>query len=419
MFDVLKFGAKTDGVTESTNAIRDAISAAVEKGGGIIHFPKGNYTTGAIHLKSNITLNIDSEAIIKFSNDFDDYLPMVLVHWEGTEVINFSPLIYANGVENIGITGRGIIDGNGEKWWDFYRNLKENAKKTGHWDTSSKWQKLFLQSNAKLLANTSELPDEDTQLKQGFLRAHFIQLINSKNILIQGLTIRNSPFWTVNPVLSDNITITGLTIENPSNSPNTDGIDPDSCRNVSISNSSISVGDDCVCIKSGKDRQARRINRPSENIMITNCKMFRGHGGVVIGSEMSGSVRNINASNLYFEGTDRGVRIKSTRGRGGVVENVYMSNIVMKNIKYEGITVNTFYTKTNPEPVSERTPIFKNFILKNITGDAKFGIQLLGSPEMPLKNISLNDIDITAKQDIVINDAEDIFFKNVSTKTLT
>jgi hypothetical protein len=231
--------------------------------------------------------------------------------------------------------------------------------------------------------------------------------------LIENVTIRNSPFWNINPVYCDNVTVRGVTVLAPDNAPNTDGIDPESCRNVHISDCHISVGDDCITIKSGRDAEARRINRPAENYTITNCTMLRGHGGVVIGSEMSGSVRQIAISNCVFDGTDRGIRIKSTRGRGGIVEDVQVSNIALHNIREEAITLNLFYTQAPAELLSDRTPRFRNIHISGVSGDARQAGLLLGLPESPLTNVSIENVSLVAKQGFVIKDAKDVRLRSV------
>ncbi|MGD9929208.1 MAG: glycoside hydrolase family 28 protein [Mangrovibacterium sp.] len=400
--NVLEHGARTDGEYLNTEVIRELIEAASQEGGGTLYFPAGDYLTGPIHLKSNITIYLEAGATLRFSNDFDHYLPMVPSRWEGTTVVNFSPLIYAYEAENITITGRGTLDGQGKKWWDYHHFLYSQPK-----TFKSKWQQLFAENNPDVL-----LPDIPDMVTRGFLRPPFIQPMYCKNIRIEGITIINSPFWTVNPQFSENITIDGVTINNPK-SPNTDGINPESCKYVHISNCHISVGDDCITIKSGKDRSGRAEAAPCENITITNCTMLSGHGGVVIGSEMSGDVKKVTISNCVFEGTDRGIRIKSTRGRGGVVEDIRVSNVIMKDIREEAIKLNMYYSKTEYEPVSERTPVFRNIHFSGITGNAKQAGFLLGLDEMPISNISFTDIRINGEIGFTVKDAEDISFHNV------
>lgn len=403
-FDVTKYGAKRDSSKIATAAIRKAIEAAVKMGGGTVYFPPGKYLTGPIHLKSNITILIDAGAELHFSDNFDDYLPMVPSRWEGTDVTNFSPLFYAYKAENIAIKGRGLIDGHGKKWWAY----SEVTVKTS---PGSTWQDEFHRQNKDILR-----PDLPGWVERGFLRPPFIQPMHCKNVLIEGITIRNSPFWTVNPEFCENVTITGVTITNPP-SPNTDGINPESCRYVHISNCHISVGDDCITIKSGKDRAGRKMNVPAENYTITNCTMLSGHGGVVIGSEMSGGVKKIAISNCIFDGTDRGIRIKTARGRGGVVEDIRVDNIVMKNIKEQAIVLDMQYAKTTPEPVSERTPVFRNIHFSHITAETNQAGFLNGLAEMPIENVSFSDLQFQAKTGFIIKEATNIAFHNVTINT--
>lgn len=404
-YNVLDYGAINDGSTKITEAIADAIAAASEAGGGTVFFPAGEYLTGPIHMESNITLFIDAGAYIKFSDNFEDYLPFVQSRYEGVEVKSFSPLIYAFEKENITIRGRGTIDGNGKKWWAF---AEVDSRKS----RDSRWQKMFFEQNKDIL-----MPEQAGSLERGFLRPPFIQPMYSKNILIEGITIVNSPFWTVNPEFCENVTITGVTINNPP-SPNTDGINPSSCKNVHISNCHINVGDDCITIKSGKDRAGRKMAVPAENYTITNCTMLSGHGGVVIGSEMSGDVKRITISNCVFDGTDRGIRLKTMRGRGGVVEDIRVSNIVMRNIQDQAIVLNMHYGETEPEPVSERTPRFRNIHFSNITAtEVKKAGALIGLEEMPIENISFTDVNIQSEDGFTVENAKNIRFHNMQIST--
>lgn len=399
-YDVTKFGAKKDSSAKATLAIKKAIAAASVAGGGTVYFPAGKYLTGPIHLKSNITILIDAGAELHFSDDFNDYLPMVESRYEGVDVKSFSPLFYAYKADNITIRGRGKINGHGKKWWDFVEGYKETQPR-------SIWQKTFDSLNREIL-----LPDDPRQMKRGFLRPPFIQPMYCTNVLIEGITIVNSPFWTVNPEFCENVTITGVTILNPP-SPNTDGINPESCRYVHISNCHISVGDDCITIKSGKDIPGRTKARPAENYTITNCTMLSGHGGVVIGSEMSGGVKKIVISNCVFDGTDRGIRIKTTRGRGGVVEDIRVDNIIMKNIKDQAIVLDMEYSRVPVEPLSERTPAFRNIRFSNITAYTKQAMFINGLTEMPVQEISLHDVVFESETGIIIKNARDLALSNV------
>ncbi|WP_201983916.1 glycoside hydrolase family 28 protein [Hymenobacter rubidus] len=404
-YNVLKYGAKNDSTKLATAAIAKAIDAAAKAGGGTVYFPAGRYRTGPIHLKSNITIEIGAGAILYFSDNFDDYLPMVPSRYEGIDVTSFSPLFYAYKAENITIKGRGIIDGQGKKWWDYAEGQSRKSQ-------DSKWQQEFKRLNANILK-----PDEaGGVIDRAFLRPPFIQPMFCKNVHIEGITIRNSPFWTVNPEFCENVTIAGVTINNPK-SPNTDGINPESCRYVHISNCHISVGDDCITIKSGKDQAGRKMNVPAENYTITNCTMLAGHGGVVIGSEMSGGVKKIVISNCVFDGTDRGIRIKTARGRGGVVEDIRVDNIVMKNIREQMIVLDMQYAKSTPEPVSERTPRFRNIHFSNITAEGSQAGLLNGLSEMPIENVTFSNCNFDAKQGFTVREARNIAFHNVEVNT--
>jgi polygalacturonase len=271
------------------------------------------------------------------------------------------------------------------------------------WDKANDVKKLYAETNQ----------DYVLSMQRRFFRPPFIQPIRCKSFRIEGITIVNSPFWTINPEFCENVTIDRVTINNPL-SPNTDGINPESCRYVRISNCHISVGDDCITLKSGRDLQGRNLQAPNENITITNCTMLAGHGGVVIGSEMSGGVKKVVISNCVFDGTDRGIRIKSTRGRGGVVEDIQISNIVMKNIQEEAIILDMLYTKMPVEPVSDRTPIFRNINISNVTGsDVLIPFKIRGLEESPITNITFTNINIDGKQKSVFQNCKNIKMTDV------
>ncbi len=407
--NILDEGGNNKGI-KCTEAIQGAIEKASKNGGGTIFFPAGEYLTGALKLKSNITIHLDSGALLKFSENFDDYLPYVEMRYEGIVMQSFSPLFYAKDVENITIKGRGVIDGQGKAWWNEVYRI-ETAKTP---IPQTKYQTMWAEQNKGIVYS----PYYQRTIDKKFFRPSFFQAYNCKNILIEGVTFQNSPFWTINPEFCDNVTVTGITINNP-HSPNTDGINPSSCKNVHISNCHISVGDDCITIKSGRDADGRKYGRPTENVTITNCTMLSGHGGVVIGSEMSGGIKKITISNCVFDGTDRGIRIKSARGRGGVVEAIRVDNIVMKNIKEEAFVLDLFYDKSDvTEPVTERTPIFRNIHMSNITGSEvnKAGL-IRGIAEMPIQNISFSNINIDGKEGFYVSTTKDVEFHNVKANT--
>lgn len=389
-----------------TEAIQKAIDKAEKQGGGTIYFPAGEYLTGALKLKNNITIHLDAGAMLRFSTNFDHYLPFVQLRWEGTVMQSFSPLLYAKDVENVSITGRGTIDGQGEAWWKEIWRIESSKEKL----ELTKYQKMTQEANKDLKTE----PYYERTRSYLFHRPPLFQAFNCKNVRIEGVTIQNSPFWTINPAFCDNVTVDGVTIFNPY-SPNTDGINPTSCKNVHISNCHISVGDDCITIKSGRDADGMKWATPTENVTITNCTMLNGHGGVVIGSEMSGSIKKITIANCVFDGTDRGIRLKAARGRGGVVEDVRVSNIVMNNIKEEAFMFNLFYDKnTVEEPVTERTPIFRNIHISNVTAtNVNTACRIIGIPEMPIHNLTFSNINIEAKQGFSIDTATDIELHNV------
>ena len=411
--DMLKSGAKADGKTLNTMLINHTVDRLSQAGGGTLFFPAGTYLTGAIRLKSNITLELEAGATLLFSDNFDDYLPFMEVRHEGVMMKSFSPLISAMDAENITIKGEGTLDGQGKAWWTEFFRIYVDLEKNGMRELN-KYQPLWERENdvEALYAETNE--DWHGTLKRRFFRPPFIQPVRCRRVRIEGVKIINSPFWTVNPEFCDNVVVTGVTIHNVP-SPNTDGINPESCRNVHISDCHISVGDDCITLKSGRDAQARRLGVPCENITITNCTMLSGHGGVVIGSEMSGSVRKVTISNCVFDGTDRGIRIKSTRGRGGVVEDIRVSNIIMSNIKRETVVLNLKYSEMPVEPMSERTPLFRDISISGLTAvGVKTPVKIVGLEEAPVTDIILRDINVkNAREKCIFENCERIRLTDV------
>lgn len=412
--NMLELGADNTGKEKCTELINNTISKAAAEGGGVIYFPAGKYLTAAIHLKSNITIEIESGATLLFSDDFEDYLPFVKVRWEGVFMNSLSPLFYAVDAENIAIKGRGKIDGQGFKWWAESRRIIQEIKDNGKTSSTNTLQQKWLDANK----DVEVYPYYEKTLERKFFHPPFIQFLECSNVLIEGITIVNSPFWTINPIGCNDVVIHGVTINNPSANPkghNTDGINPSSCRNVRISDCFISVGDDCITIKSGRDAAGRDYGKPCENITITNCIMLAGHGGVVIGSEMSGGVKKVTISNCVFDGTDAGIRLKSSRGRGGIVEEIRVDNIVMNNIQKNAFIFDLFYDKeSKSEPVSERTPVFRNIHLSNITGSniRKIGY-ITGIEEMPIDRISFSNVNMVATEGFTAKTGTNIRFHNV------
>lgn len=414
VYNMKELGADITGKTICTALINETILKAHQDGGGTLYFPAGTYLTATIRMKSNIELRLEAGATIRFSDHFEDYLPFEEIRWEGTVMNTLTPLIYARNEENLSITGRGVLDGNGFKWWEYDRELSAEIRKNGKLSQLTDLQKLWVESNKDLVV-------EDyykRSLERKFFRPPFIQFFECSNILIENVKIINSPFWTINPAFCDNITIHGVTINNPSKDPkgpNTDGINPSSCSNVRISDCFISVGDDCITIKSGRDGNGRKYGRPCENITITNCVMLSGHGGVVIGSEMSGGVKKVTISNCVFNGTDAGIRLKASRGRGGVVEEIRVNNIIMNDIQRNAFIFDLFYDRlSTPEPVTERTPVFRNIHLSNITGSNIEQIGYIsGIEESPVEEISFSNVNLQARKGFQADLGTNIRFYNV------
>jgi len=405
-YDVTDFGAVPDGRTNDTAAIAKAVAACAAAGGGTIHFPAGRYLTGSIQMESNLTLSLDAGSTLLYSSDPADS-PLVPSRWEDTNAWTHAPLIYANGKENIAIVGRGTLDGQGRNWWG-------RAGKSGASSGSSArpaqqaWFGLM-----KRIEAGEKLGASDFKLAAEYLRPSLVQPYSCKNVLIEGVTLTESPMWMLHPLYSENVEVHGVTFR--SDGPNTDGIDIDSCRDVRISDCFFSTGDDCIVIKSGRDDDGRRTARPTEHVTITNCVMYAGHGAIVIGSETSADIRDIVASNIVARGMWCGVRIKSQRGRGGVVENVRCSNFVIEDASMEAIEITTLYSQMPPEPFSVRTPIFRNFAFSNMTiVNAHQVASIHGLPEKDVEGLRFSDITASGKVGFLCDHAAGIELHDVS-----
>jgi len=382
-FNITDYGAVGDGNTDCTEAFKKAISAASRAGGGRVVVPVGSFLTGAIHLKSNINLYVSEGAVIKFSNDPNAYLPAVYTRWEGIECMNYSPLIYAYKQKNIAITGKGILDGQGENWW--------------------KWKKIREDVQALYKQGQDGVPVKERQYGGKTLRPNMIEPYLCKNILIEGITIRNGPFWHIHPVLSQNITVRNVRVDGMG--PNNDGCDPESCKDILIEGCYLNTGDDCIAIKSGRNNDGRRVNKPSENIVIRNCQMKAGHGGVVIGSEMSGSVRNVFAENCTMDdpNLDRVLRLKTNSVRGGVIENIYMRNVTVGQVKESILHIFYFYGEGD---VGKFTPKVRNINMENVTSKkSKYALFLKGYERSPITDVRLKNctFDNVESPDIIDN----------------
>ena len=433
-----KFGALGDGVTLNTKAFEKAIAALEKKGGGHLVVPAGVWLTGPIVLKSNIDLHLEVGAVIQFSGDESLY-PVIKTSFEGLDTRRCQSPLSANGAENISITGKGVIDGNGQFW----RPVKKGKMTEGQWKevlerpggVESKkgyWVPNQAYADAEVSANMNvpkASTDEEWNRIKRFLRPVMVSLVNCKNVLLQGVIFQNSPAWNLHPLMCENIILDDVLARNPSYAQNGDALDLESCKNALIVNSKFDAGDDGICIKSGKDKDGRLRGRPCENVVVDGCTVFAGHGGFVVGSEMSGGVKNILVENCQFLGTDVGLRFKSTRGRGGIVENIFIDNVSMTDIKTDAITFNMYYggksvaemladgdnpDNTTKQPVTEETPIFRNIDIKNIVcNGAGRAMEFNGLPEMPINGIRLQNINIIAKSDAVFNNCQNIRQRNV------
>lgn len=367
MFNITSYGATETGL--ATGAIQQAIDECFAQGGGQVVVPSGRFLTGGLRLRSNVELHLSAGSVLSFSTDPADY-QVITARWEGVKQEVYAACIYAEDAENIAVTGFGTLEGNGADWWHLFRNHPEDL---------------------------------------AYPRPTLVSFQRCENVTLRDFRCLNSPSWTIHPLLSENITIDSLKIKNPADSPNTDGIDPESCKNVRISNCHIDVGDDCIAVKAGTEGTKERVS--CENLTITNCTMVHGHGGVVLGSEMSGDIRNVTISNCVFQETDRGIRLKSRRGRGGTVEDIRVTNIVMDKVICPFI-MNLYYFcgpggkepyvwEKKAYPIDERTPDFRrihfsNITARNVQGAAGF---IYGLAERFISEITFDNIAISMAED--------------------
>lgn len=428
---ITDFGAKGDGKVDNTAAFANAIAAVAAKGGGTVEIPTGTWLTGPIVLKSNVCLHTAKGVLVLFTPDLSRY-PMIAGNFEGVNTYRCQSPISAYHASNIAITGNGVFDGSGQAWRPLKKNkaplsvweqqvasggVLDNSKKTW-WPSEGalKGSRLSTDQNVPDVSNTKtwkEIKD--------YLRPVMIEFDSCQNVFLEGITVQNSPAWTIHPLMCDNVLLNGLTVRNPEYGQNTDGIDIESSKNVVLVNSSFSVGDDGICVKSGKNESGRKRGMPTKNLLVDNCTVYHAHGGFVIGSEMSGGVLNVKVSHCNFIGTDAGLRFKSTRGRGGVVENIYISDINMSDIATDAILFDMFYgEKTNDKEVKAdvTTPVFRHIFIKNIlcTG-AKRALFFNGLPEMYLRDITLENAHLTAADGGSICETSNITLSDVAITT--
>ncbi|TKC55429.1 glycoside hydrolase family 28 protein [Pedobacter hiemivivus] len=435
---ILKYGAKNDGLTLNTNSINQAISDCNKRGGGVVLIPEGLWITGPIELRSNVNLHLKKNALLQFTKDFNQY-PLVEGSWEGIPQMRNQSPIWAIGQQNIAITGFGIIDGAGDAW----RMVKKDKLTESQWKdllasggVLSENKKIWYPSEKSLKGSTMKDPGMIAKGKNAafyaeikdFLRPNLMVLTSCKRVLLEGVTFQNSPAWNLHPLMTEDLTIRNVYAKNPWYAQNGDGLDLESCKNVLVEGSTFDVGDDGICIKSGRDAAGRKRGMPTENVIIRNSTVYHAHGGFVIGSEMSGGARNIFISDCTFIGTDIGLRFKTTRGRGGVVENIYAKNINMKDIAGEAILFDMYYAAVDPVPlagetretpkvkllpVTEETPVFRKFYISNVVCDgAEKAVFVRGLPEMSISDIYIDNLIAKAKAGIDIQEAKNIHISN-------
>ncbi|MFP5041207.1 glycoside hydrolase family 28 protein [Parasediminibacterium sp. JCM 36343] len=431
-FNIVSYGAKADGITLNTKSINDAIVACNKSGGGVVLIPAGYWLSGPVVLKSNVNLHLNSASILQFTTDFNQY-PLIEGNWEGKKQARNQPPLSADNVVNVAITGKGIVDGNGDAW----RMVNKDKLTENEWKkriesggvVSSNGKTWYPNENIKK-ASDEKLTGEmgagktlkDFEAIKDFLRPNLLVFTSCKKVLLEGLTFQNSPAWCLHPLLCVDLTIRNVYAKNPDYAQNGDGLDIESCKNVLVESSIFDVGDDGICIKSGKDEEGRKRGIPTENVVIRNNTVYKAHGGFVIGSEMSGGARNIFVYDCSFMGTDKGLRFKTARGRGGMVENIYCKDIFMKDIIQEAIYFDMYYFTKPPKPgevveapaVTESTPQFQNFYIDNIIcNGAEKGVFIRGLPEMSIKNINLNNLVLKTKKGIEIIEAQNINLNNI------
>lgn len=428
--NIKEFGGVNDGVTKNTDAFAKAIKALAGKGGGQLVVPEGIWYTGPIVLESNIDLHLETGAVILFSDDRSDY-PVTPSYWEGNSAHRCQSPISAYNKQNIAITGDGTINGNGGVW----RPVKKGKMTEPQWKKRittgavgtrgdiwypSEQIKIVSEDYKRYIADAEAHPGDTARWNfvHDFLRPVLISFINCKNVLLEDACFENSPAWNIHPMLCENMIINRITVRNPWFAQNGDGLDLESCRNVLVKDCKFDVGDDAICIKSGKDKEGRDRGIACEKVLIEGCTVYHGHGGFVIGSEMSGGARDISIRNSVFIGTDCGLRFKSARGRGGVVERIWVDGIKMIDIDGDAFLFDLYYGgkgEAKMMPVTEETPAFRDIKVTNVTcRGARQAMFFNGIPEMPVKNIYVGNSFFDATNGARFNYVDGVTLDNVT-----
>lgn len=421
-------GAVSGGTVKNTEVINRTISELAANGGGKVVIPRGIFLTGPIELKSGIGLHLEDGAVLLFSDDFNDY-PLINTNFEGFFTYRCISPIYGKELKDVAITGSGVVDGNGGAW----RPVKKFKLPERQWDSLVKgggvvldgkeemwWPTQSAMDGHKTLIPNPELLKDKTECEKyrDFLRPAMVHFDNCERVLLDGPTFQNSPAWCLHPWVCKHLTVRNVSVRNPWFSQNGDGIDVESCKYVKVYDSVFDVGDDALCVKSGKNEDGRKLGIPCEYVEFKNCVVYHGHGGFVVGSEMSGGVKNVQITDCTFIGTDTGLRFKSCLGRGGVVEDIYVDNIDMTSIPKEAIIFTMGYdmdTKEGQTVTAEEIPEFKNVYINNVSC-AKAGtpVSISGLSAMPVHDIYLKNINIRSDKDIQISNAENIVQENVN-----
>ncbi|GAB2928859.1 glycoside hydrolase family 28 protein [Nonomuraea fastidiosa] len=406
-FDITRFGARGDGTTDCTAAIRAAIRACHEAGGGHVDVPEGRYLTGPIHLLDRVDLHVKEGATLLFSTDPGAYLPLVLTRFEGVELFNYSPLIYAYGRSDIAVTGSGTLDGRAgnDHWWP-WKGQRDHGWDPGEPEQSAARAALFAQAEGGVPVARRRYGEG------GYLRPSFIEPYRCRNVLIEGVTIVNSPMWEIHPTLSENVLVQNVTVV--SHGPNNDGCNPESSRMVVIRGCTFDTGDDCIAIKSGRNADGRRVNVPSEHILVEKCTMRDGHGGMTIGSEMSGGVREVFIRDCAMSSPnlDIALRFKTNSVRGGFIEGFHARDLEIGQVGGSVIDVNFFYEEG---PGHGFNPSVRGIDVRDVTvGTAERALNLRGYPDAPIRDVTLTDVDFgTTATPNVIENVENLVLKNV------